>query len=111
MASEKNTTALFLNHSLRTGQGSGASPAIWLSLVTVLLNSFDQLADEYDIQGLNFEDPWKQFSAKWHIGAFVDDTNQAILDQTSSLTILELTEQLRQAGQLWEKLLHISGAH
>ena len=95
--SEKEYHSTLLEPLCGTGQGSGASPAIWLSLVTVLLNSFDQLAAKYDIQGLNFEDPWKQFSAKWHIGAFVDDTNQAILDQTSSLTILELTEQLRQA--------------
>jgi hypothetical protein len=92
-----------------TGQGSGASPAIWLSLVTVLLNAYDQLADDYDIHGLAFNDPWQELSAKWHIGAFVDDTNQATLDSTSLLTTSELTEQLRQAGQLWEKLLHISG--
>jgi hypothetical protein len=92
-----------------TGQGSGASPAIWLSLVTVLLNAYDQLADDYDIPGLAFNDPWQELSAKWHIGAFVDDTNQATLDSTSLLTTSELTEQLRQAGQLWEKLLHISG--
>jgi len=40
-------------------QGSGASPAIWLSLVTVLLNAFDHLvALEYNIQGLDFTDPW-----------------------------------------------------
>jgi hypothetical protein len=92
-----------------TGQGSGASPAIWLSLVTVLLNAFDRLADEYNITGLEFQDPWHDFSEKWHIGAFVDDTNQAVLDTMSSLTPSELTEQLRQAGQLWERLLHISG--
>jgi hypothetical protein len=92
-----------------TGQGSGASPAIWLSLVTILLNAYDQLADEYNIQGLTFEDPWQSISTKWHIGAFVDDTNQAILDTTAHLTPSELTEQLRQAGQLWETLLHISG--
>ncbi|MGV2391100.1 MAG UNVERIFIED_CONTAM: hypothetical protein LVR29_31925 [Microcystis novacekii LVE1205-3] len=85
-----------------TGQGSGASPAIWLSLVTVLLNAYDQLADDYDIHGLAFNDPWQELSAKWHIGAFVDDTNQATLDSTSLLTTSELTEQLRQAGQLWE---------
>jgi hypothetical protein len=35
---------------LGTGQGSGASPAIWLSLVTVLLNAFDRLALEYNMQ-------------------------------------------------------------
>jgi hypothetical protein len=92
-----------------TGQGSGASPAIWLSLVTVLLNAFDRLATEYSIQGLEFHDPWNEIATKWHIGAFVDDTNQAVMDTTHSLTTNELIEQLRTAGQLWENLLHISG--
>ena len=92
-----------------TGQGSGASPAIWLSLVTVLLNAFDTLAKEYNLQGLEFTDPWKEISTKWHVGAFVDDTNQATLDLTHLLTPDELIEQLRTAGQLWEHLLHISG--
>jgi Reverse transcriptase (RNA-dependent DNA polymerase) len=92
-----------------TGQGSGASPAIWLSLVTVLLNAFDRLATEYNINGLEFHDPWNEISTKWHIGAFVDDTNQAVMDTTHSLTTNELIERLRIAGQLWENLLHISG--
>jgi hypothetical protein len=50
-----------------TGQGSGASHAIWLSLVTVLLNGFNRLATEYDIQGLEFHDRWNKISTNWHI--------------------------------------------
>jgi hypothetical protein len=40
-----------------TRQGSGASPAIWLSLVVVLLNAFDRMSKEDDIPGLEFCDP------------------------------------------------------
>jgi hypothetical protein len=107
--SETEYSSTLLEPLFGTGQGSGASPAIWLSLVTILLNAFDRLATAYNVQGLEFDDPWKEISVNWHIGAFVDDTNQAILDTTHSLTDDELIEQLRTAGQLWENLLFISG--
>ncbi|KAI2502674.1 hypothetical protein MHU86_11799 [Fragilaria crotonensis] len=92
-----------------TGQGSGASPAIWLGLVVILLNALDRISDEDEIPGLDFSDPWNDLRTKWRVGAFVDDTNQGILDSSGSLSIEELVEQIRRAGQLWESLLHISG--
>ena len=92
-----------------TGQGSGASPAIWLGLVVILLNSLDRLSDEDGITGLAFGDPWNEFRAKWRVGAFVDDTNQGTIDPIGTLTIAELVNEIRRAGQLWESLLHISG--
>ena len=92
-----------------TGQGSGASPAIWLSLVVVLLNALDRMSAEDSIPGLSFQDPWGEFSAAWRVGAFVDDTNQGVLDSSHNLSPEELVEQLRKAGQMWENLLHISG--
>ena len=92
-----------------TGQGSGASPAVWLGLVVILLNALDRMSSEDDIPGLDFTDPWDDFSARWRVGAFVDDTNQGILDASGMLSIEELVDQLRQAGQMWETLLHISG--
>ena len=92
-----------------TGQGSGASPAIWLSLVVVLLNALDRMSKEDDIPGLEFCDPWGDLSESWRVGAFVDDTNQGIMDITGQLSPSALVEKLRQAGQLWESLLHISG--
>jgi hypothetical protein len=92
-----------------TGQGSGASPAIWLGLVVIVLNALDRISDEDEIPGLDFADPCNDVRTKWRVGAFVDDTNQDIMDSKGSLSIDELVDQLRRAGQLWETLLHISG--
>ena len=92
-----------------TGQGSGASPAIWLGLVVILLNSLDRMSADDQIPGLSFTDPWDDFNVAWRVGAFVDDTNQGVLDATGTLSIDELVEHLRCAGQLWERLLHTSG--
>jgi hypothetical protein len=89
-----------------TGQGSGASPAIWLSLVVILLNSLDCMSKEDNIPALSFSDPWKEILAEWRVGAFVDDTNQGVVDPTGDLSAEDLVEQLRQAGQMWERLLH-----
>ncbi|KAI2493431.1 hypothetical protein MHU86_21130 [Fragilaria crotonensis] len=92
-----------------TGQGSGASPAIWLSLVVILLNSLDTMSKEDNIPALSFSDPWKEILAEWRVGAFVDDTNQGIVDHTGDLSPEALVEYLCQAGQMWERLLYISG--
>jgi hypothetical protein len=93
-----------------TGQGSGASPAIWLSLdvVVILLNALDRMSDEDDIPGLDFADPWHDFCAMWRVGAFFDDTNQGVLHDTGTLSLEALVEQIQRAGQMWESLLHIS---
>jgi hypothetical protein len=58
-----------------TGQGSGASPAIWLGVVVIL-----RISSEDNIPGLAFSDPWNDFSEQWRVGAFVDDTNQGVMD-------------------------------
>jgi hypothetical protein len=92
-----------------TGQGSGASPAIWLGVVVILLNSLDRISSEDNIPGLAFSDPWNDFSEQWRVGAFVDNTNQGVMDPIALLSPAELVDQLRKAGQTWEKLLHISG--
>ena len=76
-----------------TGQGSGASPAIWLSLVVVLLNALDQMSKEDEIPGLDFCDPWNELSESWRVGAFVNDTNQGTMDSTGLLSPIELVEK------------------
>ena len=92
-----------------TGQGSGASGAIWLCLAVILLNCLDRMSTEDQIPGLDFSDPWAEIQELWRVGAFVDDTNQGVLDPHGSLSIDDLVEQMRRAGQLWENLLHTSG--
>jgi hypothetical protein len=76
-----------------TGQGSGASPAIWLSLVVVLLNALDRMSKEDEIPGLDFCDPWNELSESWRVGAFVNDTNQGTMDSTGLLSPIELVEK------------------
>ena len=92
-----------------TGQGSGASPAVWLSLVVILLNALDRMSKEDDIPALSFTDPWSEIAEEWRVGAFVDDTNQGVTDPTGALPIESLVDKLREAGQMCERLLHISG--
>ncbi len=92
-----------------TGQGSGASAAIWLGVAVILLNSLDGISSIENITGLAFTDPWNNFSEQWRVGGFVDDTNQGVMDPLGMLSPVDLVDQLRQAGQTWEKLLHISG--
>ena len=91
------------------GQGSGSSPAIWLALVIILLNCLDRLSEEAGIPGLSFHDPWDEIFEAWRVGAFVDDTNQGVMDPEGKLAFEELIEELRRAAQLWENLLSISG--
>jgi hypothetical protein len=92
-----------------TGQGSGASPAIWLGVVVILLNALDRISAEENIPGLEFSDPWNEYSENWRVGAFVDETNQGVMDTSGTLLPSELVEHLRHSGQTWERLLHISG--
>jgi hypothetical protein len=92
-----------------TGQGSGASPAIWLGVVVILLNALDRISHEDNIPGLIFSDPWNDITERWRVGAFVDDTNQGVMDPDGLETQEGLVEYLCQAGQTWEKLPHISG--
>jgi hypothetical protein len=83
------------------GQGSGLSPAIWLGgLVVILLNAFDRMAAEEKITGFEFEDPWNEIAATWHVGAFVDDTNQGVTDSKGTQSQAELLETLHQARQM-----------
>ena len=75
----------------------------------ILLNAFDRMAAEENITGFEFEDPLNDIAAAWHVVDFVDDTNQGVTDSKGTQSQAELVEKLREAGQMWENLLHISG--
>jgi hypothetical protein len=54
-----------------TGQGSGASPAVWLTLIVVLMNTLDRLTQERT----RFRSPDSPTRHERLIDAFVDDTS------------------------------------
>ena len=58
------------NFLFGTGQGSGASPAIWLLLSTVLLSAFAKKAR----RGMVFKSPDNQHVTERFSDAYVDDT-------------------------------------
>jgi hypothetical protein len=90
-----------------TGQWSGASPSVWLTLSTVLLTALKALT----IRDMVFKNPTGTIQAERHSDSFVDDTqnglNDAFLPKPWSL--VELHEHLSHMSQSWEKLLYSSG--
>jgi hypothetical protein len=64
-----------------TGQGSGASPAIWLTIITCLLSALTALAP----LTMTFIDPWQELFDDCNANSYVDDTssgcNDAHLDE------------------------------
>jgi hypothetical protein len=76
-----------------TGQGSGASPSIWLSLVIVLLNSLMILA----LLAMSFADPWEDIFEECNADSFVDDTSNGCNDglQEEAMPYTELIARHR----------------
>jgi hypothetical protein len=87
-----------------TGQGSGASPAVWLSLVVLLLNTLERVIPDR----ISFRSVDGTIVHKRLVDAFVDDTSIGITDRGSK-TLSELTKTLEKVAQTWEQLLHYSG--
>ena len=63
-----------------TGQGSGASPAVWLTLVVILLNTLDRIIPERT----QFTSPNGTLTSSRLVDAFVDDTSLGFTSTTSS---------------------------
>ena len=85
-----------------TGQGSGASPAAWLSLVVLLMRTLDHIIPER----MTFEAPDLHHSRL--MDAFVDDTSLGFTDY-GVLTCPEMITTLQTIAQTWEQLLFHSG--
>ena len=88
-----------------TGQGSGASPAVWLTLVVVLMNTLDRITRER----ITFRSPDAPDHHNRLIDAFVDDTSLAITDTTSPMEPNTMTKRMETIAQNWEKILFHSG--
>ena len=87
-----------------TGQGSGASPAVWLTLVVILLDTLDKLIDSR----MTFTSPDLKQLHQRLADAFVDDTSMGFTDP-GQLSYPAMISELQHIAQTWEKLLHYSG--
>ncbi len=67
---------LWHHHLYRTGQGNGASPSVWLSLVVTLLTALTILAP----LAMSFVDPWEDIFEERNADSFVDDTSNGCND-------------------------------
>ena len=88
-----------------TGQGSGASPAVWLTLVVLLLHTFDRLIPHR----MNFVPISGARSHSRSSDAFVDDTSVGFTSTSTDLSYSDLIGQLQDVAQTWERLLFLSG--
>jgi hypothetical protein len=87
-----------------TGQGSGASPSVWLTLVVILLNTLDRLVPDR----INFVPLRGDRTHQRLVDAFVDDTSLGFtLAREHSYN--KIIGRLQQVAQTWEHLLYLSG--
>ncbi|KAI2496067.1 hypothetical protein MHU86_18439 [Fragilaria crotonensis] len=102
--SEQSYSGTPLEPLFGTGQGSGASPAVWLTLVVVLLNTLERVVPDR----ICFRSVDGKITHRRLVDAFVDDTAIGITDNGDK-TLPELVQALETAAQTWEQLLHFSG--
>jgi hypothetical protein len=89
-----------------TGQGSCASPALWLAISIILLQALSLSG-----HGVRFESPTKEWTHERHADAFVDDATLVTNDQTElqPQTPYTLARNLEHSAQIWRDLLFASG--
>jgi hypothetical protein len=89
-----------------TGQGSCASPSIWLQICSVLFDCHNQRS-----YGANYSSPDGSIKFKTSMTGFVDDTKGQVNDMDSPypLPLHELLAHMQADAQLWGDLLHVSG--
>lgn len=86
-------------------QGSWASPAVWLSLMVLLLNTIEKVTPEL----IRFSNPSGTLTHQRLVDAFVDDTPAIGFTDYSGKPMDEIISLLQRVAQTWEKLLHDSG--
>jgi hypothetical protein len=90
-----------------TGQGSGASPATWLTLIVILLNTIDRRR-KLTGDRMMFIDPLVKKPHSRLADAFVNDTMSGKTD-SGDLSYEDLIRRLQLIAQTWERLLSYSG--
>ena len=103
--SEENYHGAVFAPLFGTGQGSGASPAVWLSLVVILLQTLDHLIPDR----MNFRSIKGDLVHSRLSDAFVDGTSVGFTSSYADAPIDDLIERLQHVAQTWEHLLHLSG--
>jgi hypothetical protein len=97
--SEHNYHGTVFEPLFGTDQRSGASPALWLVLSTVLIEAIDRMS---------FIDPTAWEELKGLLDSFVDDTTPGLTD-CGKLSYNELIHHTQELAQTWERVLHYSG--
>ncbi len=89
-----------------TGQGSCASPSIWLQICLVLLDCHFQRSF-----GAYYASPDGETTFKTSMTGFVDDTKGQTNDMESEqvLPLQKLLTRMQSDAQLWRDLLHVTG--
>jgi hypothetical protein len=89
-----------------TGQGSCASPSVWLQICSVLFDCHNQKS-----YGAEYTSPDGSISFTTSMTGFVDDTKGQTNDMHSKqpLPLTELIARMQSDAQLWGDLLHVSG--
>jgi hypothetical protein len=92
---------------LGTGQGSGALPAIWLTIVVCLLSTLMTMAP----MAMCFMDPWGNIVDEQNADSYVDDTSLGCNDAHLPMQICyrELIRYGQVSAQIWECILYSSG--
>jgi len=83
-----------------TGQGSGASPAVWLTISVILLAALTALASVL----MKFMDPWHNIFDERNADVYVDDLANGASDahQEEAMTLTEILRHLQHNVQIWE---------
>jgi hypothetical protein len=102
--SESNYHGTTFKPLFGTGQESGASPSVWLTLVVVLMNTLDRIVPER----MSFQSPNSSEGHDRLIDAFVDDTYLGFTDP-GLITLETMIAKLNHIAQTWEKILFYSG--
>lgn len=90
-----------------TGQGSGASPAIWLIYMVTLLNAFAKYSS-----GMTVSSPYQENLTVFVLAIFVvDDGMPGVNDalKKPARPLADLITSAEQVSQSWERLLYASG--
>jgi hypothetical protein len=91
-----------------TGQGSGASPSVWLSLVVILLTALTVLAP----LAMSFIDLWEDIHEEQNADSVVNDTSNGCKDALleEPMPYAELIAMAQASAQIWEQILFSLGS-